>query len=426
MKSDLKSSNLVKYLIAIVILYLLYSNIIPNNKLPKSFQNIYVFIGLGLLILVFYDLIIKPSLSKKYSETESENFTDSESENFTQSLSRKKDSESENFTDSESENFTEHFRKTTKKSSKKTSKKTKKTVAPTPTPTTTATKPTPTKPTTTTATTKTTTKTTITAAPKAAPQAAPKAGSQAALTEEEIKYYINLFVSNLNNKTKMNEIHKNIQDIQKTDNAKGKTLSQLMNLVHINPELSLQVSKSAPLKLIDIVNAMDSSLDINKFIVDGSNKKIELDLINSLQTKIINLENIIKKEKDEDALPKALSEIIGKNKYVDSKGMIQDLTYGDVQFTTQLSPGQMQALGSYDNTFNNKWDNAYTILNTEKWRPRHGHPPVCKQEKVCPVCPTLTTGYPLSVMDFDKSRSVMGPDGISVGYINKLNNPIKP
>ena len=421
MKSDLKSFNPVKYLIAIVILYLLYSNVIPNNKLPKSFQNIYVFIGLGLLILVFYDLIIKPSLSKKYSETESE------SEYFT-------DSDSENFTDSDSKNFTEHFRKTTKKSSKKSSKKTtKKTAAPTPTPTTpttttttptpttTATKPTPTKPTTTTATTTAPTKTTITAAPKAAP----KAGSQAALTEEEIKYYINLFVSNLNNKTKMNEIHKNIQDIQKTDNAKGKTLSQLMNLVHINPELSLQVSKSAPLKLIDIVNAMDTSLDINKFIVDGSNKKIELDLLNSLQTKIINLENIIKKEKDEDALPKALSEIIGKNKYVDSKGMIQDLTYGDVQFTTQLSPGQMQALGSYDNTFNNKWENAYTILNTEKWRPRHGHPPVCKQEKKCPVCPSLTSGYPLSVMDFDKSRSVMGPDGISVGYINKLNNPIK-
>lgn len=385
MKSYLKSFNPVNYLIATVILYFLYTNLIPNDKLPKSVQNIYVFIGLGLLILVFYDLIIVPALSKKSKKNykNMEHFKkkiESFAEQPTQSSQPVQQVSSTQLSVDQIKNLSDNDRNQLVQSYlldlyKKTA-------------------------------------------------ADPKNGKQV-LTEGEIVYYISLFVSNLNSKAKMNEIQQNIQDIQKIDKVRGETLLKLMNLAQINPDLSLKVAKSSPLKLIDIVNAMDSSLDINKFIVDGSNKKIELDLINLLQTRISNLESTIK-GKDENALPKALSDIIGKNKYVDSKGMIQDLTYGDLQFNTQLSPGQMQALGSYDSTFNNKWENAYTILNTDKWRPAQGNPPVCKQEKVCPVCPTLTAGFPLSVLDFDKSRYVMGPDGISVDYINKLNNPIKP
>jgi hypothetical protein len=400
MKSYLKSFNPVNYLIATVILYLLYTNVIPNDKLPKSVQNIYVFIGLGLLILVFYDLMIVPALSKKskknyknmehfkkkiesFAEQATQSPQPTQSSQPTQSPQQVQQvvQQSTQLSADQIKNLSDNDRNQLVQSYlldlyKKTA-------------------------------------------------ADPNNGKQV-LTEGEIVYYISLFVSNLNNTQKMNEIQQNIQDIQKIDKVRGDTLLKLMNLAKINPDLSLKVAKSAPLKLIDIVNAMDSSLDINKFIVDGSNKKIELDLINLIQTKIANLESTIKKEKDENFLPKALSDIIGKNKYVDSKGMIQDLTYGDLQFNTQLSPGQMQALGSYDSTFNNKWENAYTILNTDKWRPARGNPPVCKQEKVCPVCPTLTAGFPLSVLDFDKSRYVMGPDGISVDYINKLNNPIKP
>jgi hypothetical protein len=32
----------------------------------------------------------------------------------------------------------------------------------------------------------------------------------------------------------------------------------------------------------------------------------------------------------------------------------------------QLTPEQMQPLGSYDKTISNKWDNTYTLLNTSK------------------------------------------------------------
>jgi len=249
------------------------------------------------------------------------------------------------------------------------------------------------------------------------------------LSEGEIVYYVSLFVSSSNDPDKMSKIRDNISAIQKIDATRGLTLMKLMSLSQINPELSIKVAASTPYKLIDIVNVMDSSVDFSNLIVNASNKNVELDLIKLLQSKIISLEKTVLGEADikagKEKIPDALMEIIGKNKYVDSRGMIQDLTYGDLKFNTQLSAGQMQALGSYDTTFNNKWDNTYTLLNTDKWRPPHGKVPVCKQEKECPVCPSLTSGYPLSLMEYDKSRYIMGPDGISVDYIKELNNPYK-
>ena len=70
--------------------------------------------------------------------------------------------------------------------------------------------------------------------------------------------------------------------------------------------------------------------------------------------------------------------------------------------------------------FTNEWKNDYALLNTDKWRP-----PInsgiykCKTEKICPVCPTLTTGYPTLVKDFDIARKILPPDLINVDYINE-------
>jgi hypothetical protein len=252
-------------------------------------------------------------------------------------------------------------------------------------------------------------------------------GNVYVLTEPEIVYYVGLFVSNASDSVKMVKIRDNIAQITKIDPVRGAVLLKLLNLTQINPDLCVKIAASAPLKLIDIVNAMESSVDLTNFVTAASSKTMELDLIKMLQNKITSLESAIttKTATDKTGIPPALVEILSSNKYVDSRGMIKDILYGDLKYNTQLTPGQMQPLGSYDSTFNNKWDNAYTILNTDKWRPPLGKTPVCKQEKECPVCPSLTSGYPLSVMDFDKSRYVMGPDGISVDYINQLNNPFK-
>jgi len=246
------------------------------------------------------------------------------------------------------------------------------------------------------------------------------------LSESEIIYYIGLYVSNLNDPLKMLKIRENISSILKIDGVRGTLLLKLLNLAQINPELCIKIAASSPLKLIDIVNAMDSSVDLTDFIKSGSSKTIQLDLIKMLQNKIGSLETAVSTKVKADAgIPPAITEILSSNKFVDTKGMVRDIMYGDLKYNTQLTPGQMQPLGSYDNTFNNKWDNAYTILNTDKWRPPLGKTPVCKQERQCPVCPSMTSGYPLSVLDFDKARYVMGPDAINMDYINQLNNPFK-
>lgn len=74
-------------------------------------------------------------------------------------------------------------------------------------------------------------------------------------------------------------------------------------------------------------------------------------------------------------------------------------------FTSQL----LKPLGENGNGFTNAWDHDYILLNTDKWGPALNPPPVCKTEKSCPVCPNLTTGYPLMLRDFDSTRRITPP-----------------
>jgi len=114
-----------------------------------------------------------------------------------------------------------------------------------------------------------------------------------------------------------------------------------------------------------------------------------------------------------------LKKLTGQGRYIDSNGFIQNMVDNDMKYT-MYSPTQQEKLGTYDSTFNNEWKNDYALLNTEKWRP-----PIssgmykCKTEKKCPVCPSITTGYPVNVKDFDIARKILPPDLINVDYINE-------
>jgi hypothetical protein len=114
-----------------------------------------------------------------------------------------------------------------------------------------------------------------------------------------------------------------------------------------------------------------------------------------------------------------LKKLTGQGRYIDSNGFIQNMVDNDMKYTI-YSPTQHEKLGTYDSTFNNEWKNDYALLNTEKWRP-----PIssgmykCKTEKKCPVCPSITTGYPVNVKDFDIARKILPPDLINVDYINE-------
>jgi hypothetical protein len=135
-----------------------------------------------------------------------------------------------------------------------------------------------------------------------------------------------------------------------------------------------------------------------------NDKSVEISMIYKLQNKLNDLEQLIRSNYN---------------------STISETTNDDMKYN-QLTSEQMIALGAGDKTVSKKWDNTYTLLNTDKWKPPARREKVCKQEKSCPVCPSITSGYPLNVMDYDKSRYIMGPDNISIDYIKNLNNPIKP
>ncbi len=77
-----------------------------------------------------------------------------------------------------------------------------------------------------------------------------------------------------------------------------------------------------------------------------------------------------------------------------------------------------EPLGENGNGLTNTWDQDYILLNTDKWAPSLKPTPVCKAEKECPVCPSLTSGYPISVKEFDLSRKVTPPVNADLTSIN--------
>lgn len=83
-------------------------------------------------------------------------------------------------------------------------------------------------------------------------------------------------------------------------------------------------------------------------------------------------------------------------------------------------------LGEYDKTFTNKFDHGFSYLSTDKWRIPVRRPPVCIQEKKCPVCPVQTPGYPLDVKQWNESRRIHQNDILNLEYIrDQLNREDK-
>ena len=88
-----------------------------------------------------------------------------------------------------------------------------------------------------------------------------------------------------------------------------------------------------------------------------------------------------------------------------------------------FTPEQHQQLGSYDQSFNNQWDNDYVLLNTDKWRPKINHETYkCKTENNCKICPNTTSGYPVNLKDFNIVKKIIPPDNINVEYIKEILN----
>jgi hypothetical protein len=91
-------------------------------------------------------------------------------------------------------------------------------------------------------------------------------------------------------------------------------------------------------------------------------------------------------------------------------------TVSNISFSNDPS---LQPLGMNGKGFTNEWDQDYVLLSTDKWAPTMKPAPVCKVEKECPVCPSLTSGYPISVREFESSRKIMPPIEANVTAMNK-------
>jgi hypothetical protein len=53
-----------------------------------------------------------------------------------------------------------------------------------------------------------------------------------------------------------------------------------------------------------------------------------------------------------------------------------------------------------------KWDNEFSLLNTNRWEVPMPRPPVCINTSPCKVCPDVAEGYPLNVKEWDNSRKI--------------------
>ena len=108
-----------------------------------------------------------------------------------------------------------------------------------------------------------------------------------------------------------------------------------------------------------------------------------------------------------------------------SKPVVQTTTKQEAETSnemkyTELPPEMHQPLGTYDNTFTNDFDHGYTLLNTDKWSVPMRRPPVCIQEKECPVCPSMASGSLMYVKDFPMETKI--PEKINMEYVqDKIN-----
>jgi hypothetical protein len=69
-----------------------------------------------------------------------------------------------------------------------------------------------------------------------------------------------------------------------------------------------------------------------------------------------------------------------------------------------------------------KWDDGYTILNTDKWQVPMPRPPVCINTSPCKVCPNTEDTYPVNLGEWDSSRKVSNIE-ISKDWANKQVDP---
>lgn len=349
---------LLKYISVILVLYLAFINI-PKNYM--FIDDIYLFIGVGVIIFYLFDNYVYSIEAEFFAEDEAEADTEDE--------------------DTEDNNTDDEIKPVN------------------------------------------TVQTVSTTQPTTQPTNSSQPISKSVLTDTEITQHVNYIVANVNNQIELDKINAFMLSIQKVDADRGSELIKIYNLTLVNPSMVQKIVLSSPSKILDVANMLVNIPELKETILKGVEANAENNTVEVLSEKIASLEKIITGlQLNKTNVPEFLKQMIDQGKYIDKNGIVKDMLYGDMQYN-QLKPAQMQSQMSRDD---DDWDTTgYTILNTDKWKPPESGIRDVYQEGECPVCPSMTSGYPVNVLDFDKSRYVMGADNISVDYINKLNDKKK-
>ena len=207
------------------------------------------------------------------------------------------------------------------------------------------------------------------------------------------------------------ELKNDVQKLNKELKIIMKT--HLGKILKLNISLENDLLNNSNIKTYLLVDFNSSNTDTD--IIDESNIEIS-DMLKQLANKLdtnnseCNCENKVKE---------AVDKYLKNGKYIDDNGIIKNIMNSDMIYN-QLDVSMLQSLGSYDNTFSNKWDKGYTYLDTSKWtvpKVQIPNPP-----NINNIMSSLTPGYPINLLEFDNSRKVLGPDNINLQYIKeKLN-----
>jgi hypothetical protein len=221
-----------------------------------------------------------------------------------------------------------------------------------------------------------------------------------------------LFIDTLTNSTHENQ---NDNESFSVDVEPSKINMNKIQSINKQPEIILSKKEEITNKNVD--EELRLKEEIKQKNIEHFNAKSD-DISEEQIRKIINL---IKKEKLIERLDDSsnLSGLVQTPNNTTPPIVPQTSNGSNSSNVSLSSDPSLQPLGMNGSGFTNEWDQDYILLSTDKWAPTMKPAPVCKAEKECPVCPSLTSGYPISVREFDLSRKIMPPIAANVTSMNK-------
>jgi len=223
---------------------------------------------------------------------------------------------------------------------------------------------------------------------------------------DQIYNYTEVSTNYQNNKQTVNNtlsVVKLNQDTENTENMNNAYNIENINITYEEEIKKQELAKQELAKQELLKKELENKLKITK------------NMIENFDNQTLHKLNI--KEKYEPTQPTSTNQTNDLSQIISMLQKIQTLQ-NNINNSIPSPSNTLEPLGQNGDGFTNSWDQDYTILNTNKWAPSLNPPPVCKAEKECPVCPSITSGYPLSLKEYDSSRKITAPINADLASMN--------